>query len=53
MALTANCDLYRAMLNEFLFTNIEEEEIGNIWFEQDGATWHPSEAMLDVFMLYF
>ena len=25
------------MLNEFLFTKIEEENIGNIWFQQDGA----------------
>ena len=25
------------MLNEFLFTKIEEEDIGNIWFQQDGA----------------
>ena len=26
------------MLNEFLFTKIKEENIGNIWFQQDGAT---------------
>ena len=25
------------MLNEFLFTKIEEDDIGNIWFQQDGA----------------
>ena len=30
----------RAMLNEFLFTKIEEEDIGNIWLQQDGATCH-------------
>ena len=33
--------LILAMLNEFLFTKIEEEDIGNIWFQQDdtrGAT---------------
>ena len=28
-----NGDRYRAMLNEFLFTKIEEEDIGNIWFQ--------------------
>ena len=28
------------MLNEFLFTEIEEEDIGNIWFQQDVATCH-------------
>ena len=35
---TVNGDRYRANLNEFLFTKIEEENIGNIWFQQDGAT---------------
>ena len=32
------------MLNELLFTKIEEEDIGNIWFQQDGT----AEATLDV-----
>ena len=36
------------MLNEFLFTKIEEEDIGNFWFQQDGATCHLPEAILDV-----
>ena len=36
------------MLNEFLFTNIEEEDIGNIWFQQDRATCHTAEATHDV-----
>ena len=30
-AVTVNGDRYRAMLNEFLLTKIEEENIGNIW----------------------
>ena len=37
-----------AMLNEFLFTKIKEEDNGNIWFQQDGATCHTAEAILDV-----
>ena len=41
-------DRYRAMLNEFLFTKIEEEDIDNILFQQDGATCHTAEATLDV-----
>ena len=36
------------MLNEFLFTKIEEEDIDNIWFQQDGAMCHKAEATLDV-----
>ena len=47
-AVIVNDDCYRAMLNEFLFTKIEEEGIGNIWFQQDGATCHTAEATLDV-----
>ena len=37
-AVTANSDRYRAMLHKFLFTKIEEKDIVNIWFQQDGAT---------------
>ena len=47
--ITVNVDRYRATLNEFLFTKIEEEDIGNIWFQQDGATCHTSEATLGCF----
>ena len=47
-AVTVNCDRYRAMLNEFLFTKIEEKDIGNIWFQQDGAMCHIVETTLDV-----
>ena len=36
------------MLNEFLFTKTEEEDIGNIWFQQDGAISNTAETTLDV-----
>ena len=45
---TVNGNRYGPMLNEFLFTKIEEEDIGNIWFQQDGARCHTAEATLDV-----
>ena len=48
VAVTVNGDRYRAVLNEFLFTKIKEENIGNIWFQQDNATCHTAEAALDV-----
>ena len=41
-------DRYRAMLNEFFFKKVEEEDIGNIWFQQDFATCHTDEATLNV-----
>ena len=40
-------------LYEFLFTKIEEEDIGNIWFEQDGATCNSAEATLNVWRHVF
>ena len=43
-----NSDRYGAMLNEFLIHKNEEKDIGNIWFQQDGATFHTAEATLDV-----
>ena len=52
-AITVNNDRYQAMMNEFLFTNIEEKDIDNIWFQQDGATCHTAEATLDVLRLVF
>ena len=36
------------MLTQFLFTKIEEDDIGKIWFQQDGATCHIAETTLDV-----
>ena len=36
------------MLNQFLFTKLVAEDIGNIYFQQDGATCHTVEALLDV-----
>ena len=36
------------MLNEFLFIKIEEEDIGNIWFQQDSAKRHTAEATLNI-----
>ena len=40
-------------MNKFLFKKIEEENIGNIWLQQDGATCHTAEVTLDVFFALF
>ena len=36
------------MLNEFLLTKIEQEDIGDTWFQQDDATCHTAAVTLDV-----
>ena len=42
------------MLKEFFFFNkIKEEDISNIQFQQDGATYHVAEAALNVLRLVF
>ena len=51
-AVSVNGDHYRVVLKEFLFTKIEEENIGNIWFQQNGATCHTAEATLDIFCVF-
>ena len=35
------------------WTKIEEEDIGNLWFQQDGATCHTAEATPDVLLPIF
>ena len=47
-AITVNGDSYRVMLKEFLFTKIEKDNICNICFQQDGATYYTAEATLNV-----
>ena len=41
------------MFKEFLFTKIEEEDIGNIWFQQDGATCHTAEYIIELLRAVF
>ena len=47
-SVTVNGNCYRDMLNEFLFTKIEEEDIDN-----NGASCHTAEATLDVLRSVF
>ncbi len=53
VAVTVNGERYRAMLNEFLFREIEEEDIGGIWFQQDGATCHTANATINLLRTVF
>ena len=36
------------MLNEFLFQKIEEDDMDDIWFQQDGATGHTANVTIDL-----
>ena len=50
-AVSVNGD--RSLLNKFLFTKIEDKDIGNIWEQQVGATCYTAEALLDVLLPIF
>ena len=53
MAVAVNGDRYQAMLNEFLFTKIEDEDIAQHLVQQNATTCHTAEATLDVFCPVF
>lgn len=52
-AVTVNGERYRAMINDFLFPALEEEDIGNIWFQQDGAPCHTAHVSIDLLRTVF
>ena len=47
-----NGERYRAMLNEFLFQKIEEDDM-DIWFQQDGASFHTANVTIDLLCTVF
>ncbi len=51
-AVTVNGERYRDMLNE-LFPKIEEDDMDDIWFQQDGATCHTAKVTLELLATVF
>lgn len=47
-AVTVNGDRYRAMLLEFLWPELDNIDIEEMWFQQDGATCHTANATLNL-----
>ena len=43
-----NGERYCAMLNEFLFPKIEEDDMDDNWFQQHGATCHTTNVTIDL-----
>ena len=41
------------MLNEFLFPKIEENDMDDIWFQQNGATCHTANVTIDLLCTVF
>jgi len=53
VAVTVNSDRYVNMLQEFFFPRLDELDLGDIWFQQDGATAHTSRASMAVLREHF
>ena len=37
---------YRIMINEFLWTELEDMDVDDVYFQQDSATWHTSGEII-------
>ena len=48
-----NGERYGTMLNEFLFPKIEEGDMDDIWFQEDGATCHTVNVTIDLLRTIF
>ena len=57
MTLTVNSERYVSILQNFLQPRMEEiveaEGLGDMWFQQDGATAHTARISLSVFRRMF
>ena len=45
---TANEERYRAMLEDYLWPELDELDINDMWFQQDGATSHTARVTIDL-----
>ena len=52
-AVTVNDERYHAMLNEFLYPKIEEDDMDDIRFQQDGATCHTANVTIELLRTVF
>ncbi|GFY03718.1 putative transposable element [Trichonephila clavipes] len=46
---TVNGDRYRAMITNFFIPELNNHDIQELWFQQDGATCHTARATIDLF----
>ncbi|GFX68387.1 hypothetical protein TNCV_2817611 [Trichonephila clavipes] len=45
---TVNGDRYRAMLSNFFIPELNNHDVQELWFQQDGATCHTARATIDL-----
>ncbi|GFY30571.1 DUF4817 domain-containing protein [Trichonephila clavipes] len=45
---TVNGDRYRAMITNFFIAELNNHDVQELWFQQDGATCHTARAIIDL-----
>ncbi|GFW34124.1 uncharacterized protein TNCV_288061 [Trichonephila clavipes] len=45
---TVNSDRYRAMITNFFIPELNNHDVQELWFQQDGATCHTARAAFDL-----
>ncbi|GFU60108.1 uncharacterized protein TNCV_3144661 [Trichonephila clavipes] len=45
---TVNGDRYRAMITNFFIPELNNHDVQELWFQQDGATYHTARATIDL-----
>ncbi|GFU19691.1 transposase [Trichonephila clavipes] len=45
---TVNGDRYRAMITNFFIPELNNHDVQELWFQQDGATCHTARATIDI-----
>ncbi|GFX96626.1 uncharacterized protein TNCV_244131 [Trichonephila clavipes] len=45
---TVNGDRYTAMITNFFIPELNNHDVQELWFQQDGATWHTARATIDL-----
>ena len=45
---TVNGNRYRSMITEYFWPRLDDMDLENMWFQQDGATSHTSNATIDL-----
>ena len=48
MLLHVNGERYRAMLEDYLWPELDELDINDMWFQQDGAISHTARVTIDL-----
>lgn len=52
-AVTVNGARYRAMISDFFLPELQARDVGDIWFQQDGATAHTARETMDLLKDHF